>query len=233
MDEFLKQLALSPDTLSAGFTFQEFLLSTALSAVLALLMSVVYRMTHTGISYSRSFVLTMIIMAITVSFIMLIIGSNLARAFSLVGALSIVRFRNAVKDSRDTANIFMVMAMGMACGTKLYAMAIAFTLITSAIMLVLDRMGFGSSNRMARLLQFSFPASSDRKVAEGIEAEMNRLTKGNHVLVSSEIVNNRKLLVFNAELPARKTSDAILNAFRDRFGNVDVKLLTGFERFNI
>jgi len=196
-------------------------------------MSVVYRMTHTGISYSRSFVLTMIIMAITVSFIMLIIGSNLARAFSLVGALSIVRFRNAVKDSRDTANIFMVMAMGMACGTKLYAMAIAFTLITSAIMLVLDRMGFGSSNRMARLLQFSFPASSDRKVAEGIEAEMNRLTKGNHVLVSSEIVNNRKLLVFNAELPARKTSDAILNAFRDRFGNVDVKLLTGFERFNI
>lgn len=233
MDEFLKQLTLSPDLLSAGFTYSEFVLSVVLSTVLALVMGLVYRVTHTGISYSRSFVLSMVIMAITISFIMLIIGSNLARAFSLVGALSIVRYRNALKDSRDTAHIFLVMAIGMACGVKLYLMAISFTVFAGIILIMLDRLGFGSVNRSMRLLQFSFPADSPKNFSSSIEGELQLITNGNYVLLSSELTDGQQLLIFSAELPTRHTTNAVLNKFRDRFSNVNVKMMTGFEKFNI
>ena len=71
-------------------------------------------------------------MGTVVSLIMLIIGSNVARAFALVGALSIIRFRNAMKETRDVGFIFLVMAMGMAVGTRFYLLAIFATAALSA-----------------------------------------------------------------------------------------------------
>jgi hypothetical protein len=65
---------------------------------LSLVLAYVYRQTHRGVSYSASFVHTMVLMAVTIALIMEIIGSNIARAFSLVGALSIIRFRTAIKE---------------------------------------------------------------------------------------------------------------------------------------
>lgn len=233
MDEFLKELAYTPDVLNSGFTYSEFILSIILSTVLALIMGLVYRVTHTGISYSRSFVLSMVIMSITIAFIMLIIGSNLARAFSLVGALSIVRYRNALKDSRDTAHIFLVMAIGMACGVKLYLMAILFTLASGTILITMDRMGFGSVSRNMRLLQFSFPVDSMKNLSNRIENELQNFTKGNYSLLSSEITDGQQILVYTTELSAKQTSDSILNHFRDTSENVTVKMMTGFEKFNI
>ena len=75
-----------------------------MSFALALIVGYTYRITHQGPSYSQTTVHTMVIMAVVVSLIMLIIGTNIARAFTLVGALSIIRFRNAVKESRDRGN---------------------------------------------------------------------------------------------------------------------------------
>lgn len=89
------------------FTAQDVILTVVLSFVLSLMIGYVYRGTHRGASYTQSYVQTMVIMGMVVAIIMLIIGSNIARAFSLVGALSIVRFRNAVKDSRDVGFIFL------------------------------------------------------------------------------------------------------------------------------
>jgi len=76
---------------------------------------------------------------------MLIIGSNIARAFALVGALSIIRFRNPVKDSRDVAFIFMSMAVGMAAGTKFYLFAAIFTLVIAFIATSFHYFRFGEA----------------------------------------------------------------------------------------
>ena len=142
MDDFLKQLDSQEITDFRGFSIEEFIIALVASATLSMVISLVYRQTHTGLSYSRSFVLSIIIMSVTVSFIMLIIGSNLARAFSLVGALSIVRYRNAIKDTQDISYIFLAIAVAMACGTKLYGMALTFTLFTSLLMLLLNKISF-------------------------------------------------------------------------------------------
>jgi hypothetical protein len=171
MDELLKQLQAGQESLAPGFTLAEFLLSMVLATLLSMAISLVYRRTHGGISYSRSFVLTIIIMSVTVSFIMLIIGSNLARAFSLVGALSIVRYRNAVKDSRDISYVFLAMAVGMACGVKLYGMAVIFTVFSCGLLLLLDGISFGAQGRLERLLQFAFAQNEDYGLQRRIAAQ--------------------------------------------------------------
>src|SRR5688572_22162995 len=116
------------------FSVSDVVFSTVLSFLLTLIIAQVYKTTYKGVSYTQSYVHTLIMMSMIVAVIMLVIGSNIARAFSLVGALSIIRFRNAVKDTRDVGYIFFAMAIGMACGTRFYLLAIIATLIISFIL---------------------------------------------------------------------------------------------------
>jgi len=120
---------------------------------LSLLVGYVYKITHAGPSYSQSTVHTMILMAVIVSLMMGIIGTNIARAFSLVGALSIIRFRNAVKESRDVAFYFLTTGIGMACGTGFIAVALIFTLLACAIVYFLVRFHVGARPNAEILLK--------------------------------------------------------------------------------
>lgn len=100
-------------------------------------------------------------MAVVVSLIMLIIGSNIARAFSLVGALSIVRFRQAIKDTRDIAFIFLAMAVGMACGTRFYLLALIATTMILAMIHILFVTNYGSRQVMEKIVRIVVPTSKD------------------------------------------------------------------------
>ena len=136
MDEFLKELERFGDVTGA-FSLLDIGLVLCLSFVLSLVVAAAYRYTHRGVSYSQSFVHTLVIMGTVVSLIMLIIGSNIARAFALVGALSIIRFRSAVKETRVVAFIFLAMAIGMAVGTRFYLLALFAAVVMSAFVVVL------------------------------------------------------------------------------------------------
>ena len=76
--------------------------------------------------------------------VVMVIGNNLARAFALVGAMSIIRFRTVVKDTKDTAFVFFALASGLAAGTSSYLLAAAGTIFISLMALVLHRVNFGS-----------------------------------------------------------------------------------------
>ena len=95
------------------FTIGDIVFTIILSFLLSLVVAWTYKVTYKGVAYTQSFVHTLILMGMVVAIIMLVIGSNIARAFTLVGALSIVRFRNAIKDTRDVGFIFYTMGMGM------------------------------------------------------------------------------------------------------------------------
>ena len=110
----------------------EIILNLILSFFLGLLISFVYKSTHKGMSYSQSFMITNIFICLIVCMVIMIIGNNLARAFALVGALSIIRFRTVIKDTKDTAYIFWSLAGGMACGTGSYFIAIIGSIIPGA-----------------------------------------------------------------------------------------------------
>ena len=145
MNELFRQFAAGGDT----FGFWELLVTLVLSFGLLMVLVYFYRQSHRGLSYSVTFVHAMVLLGVTVSVIMLIIGSNIARAFTLVGALSIIRFRNPIKDSRDVAFLFVAMGIGMAVGTGFYLTAVMFTLFICFIAYALRRFELPISKRVS------------------------------------------------------------------------------------
>jgi hypothetical protein len=134
----------------------EILVNMVLALALGLLVATVYRATHKGLSYSQSFTLTIVFVSLVVAVVMMVIGSSLARAFALVGALSIIRFRTVVKDTKDTAYVFFGLALGMAAGTSNYFLAIAGGLFITAVALVLHKLNYGALYKSEFIVRFSF-----------------------------------------------------------------------------
>lgn len=132
-----------------------------LSAVLCFIAALTYKYTHDGISYSPSFVQTTVMFGVLVSTIMLIIGSNIARAFTLVGALSIIRFRNAIKSTRDVGFIFFMMTIGMAVGTRFYGLAVILTIFICLLVIGMVWFDFGSKKDHDEVLKIIAPSSVD------------------------------------------------------------------------
>lgn len=152
---------------SYAFTVTDVLIVLSLSFVLSLIIAKVYALTHRGVSYSNSFVHTLVILTILVSCVMLIVGSNIARAFTLLGALSIVRFRTAMKEPRDLGYVFWAMTVGMAVGTRFYPVAIIMCIFISLVEFFLTWSQFGSRNKKQSLLRLVLPADLDFGEAVG------------------------------------------------------------------
>jgi len=144
--------------LSGGiFTPENVLLSLLLAFVLGQVMAWVYYFTHSGLSYSRTYVQSLVLVTIVVAMVMAVIGDNIIRAFGLMGALAIFRFRNLVKDTRDIVFIICALVVGMAAGSQRYAIAVMGTIILSLIALYLYLTGFGTHHPHNGFLRFSLP----------------------------------------------------------------------------
>jgi uncharacterized membrane protein YhiD involved in acid resistance len=139
----------------------DIVLSTTMAFFLGLLISWVYIATHRGVSYSPSLVLSMIILPMVTGLVMMVIGNNLARAFGLVGAMSIIRFRTAVKDVRDTAFVFFSLAAGMATGTGNHLVGIGGTLIVVLLIGILHVARHTIPGRPEYMLQFNILAGEE------------------------------------------------------------------------
>ncbi|AST93487.1 DUF4956 domain-containing protein [Sutcliffiella cohnii] len=132
-------------------------LAVFLSFILALIITKVYKLTYKGPRYSQSFVHTVIIMGVVVSLIMIVIGNNVAVAFGLVGAFSIIRFRSAMSDPKDIAFIFFAMAAGIACGLGFYLLAIIFTITLSLLIYALYIFNYGNREGAPRTMKITVP----------------------------------------------------------------------------
>lgn len=228
MSELVRQMTAGGDT----FGFWQVLVSLVLSFVLCLVLAYFYRQSHRGLSYSVSFVHAMILLGVTVSVIMLIIGSNIARAFTLVGALSIIRFRNPIKDSRDVAFLFIAMAIGMAVGTGFYLTAVAFTLLISFMAYALTRFEIGTTQRREVLLKLHVPVSFDYHTA--LRDVFYRSLR-EHALLSVESIQGgaQNELVYSVELKAGADEGTFLNELRGLAQGGRVTLLTGQENIDV
>ncbi|MCI0746563.1 MAG: DUF4956 domain-containing protein [Verrucomicrobia subdivision 3 bacterium] len=107
----------------------------------------VYMLTHSGLSYSRSFVNSLIIMPTIVSLVMMVLSNNLITAFGMMAVFAIVRFRNILRDTLDTTYVLTTIVIGMATGTQKYASAIIGCALVALAMLYLWYTSFGSRHR--------------------------------------------------------------------------------------
>jgi len=125
-----------------------------LAFLLSVLVAIVYRRTHTGLSYSQSFTMTIVFISVIISIVMMVIGASIVRAFALLGALSMIRFRTVVKDTKDTAFIFGALAIGMACGTGAHIIAIFGSAAIMIVAYILHRSNFGLAiNSLSKVIR--------------------------------------------------------------------------------
>ena len=214
------------------FSVEDIVLVTILSFVLSLAIGWVYKVTYKGVSYTQSYVHTLTMMSMVVAIIMLIIGSNIARAFTLVGALSIVRFRNAIKDTRDVGFIFFTMAIGMACGTRFYLLAIFATIIICLLWLALSALNLFTKDVKEQILKVRLPA--DMRYDSLFESTFSKYL-ARFSLIAVETVQAGMLteLVYGIELKRQADGQAFLNELRELNDNNKVALITGFHEVDI
>jgi uncharacterized membrane protein YhiD involved in acid resistance len=114
-----------------------------------------YAWTNRRLGYTGAFAHALVTLAMITAVVIMVIGNNLARAFGLVGAMSIIRFRTAVKDIQDIVFIFFSLAVGMAAGAGLATIALVGTLTVGAVTLALAQARVLTGKTREYLLQFS------------------------------------------------------------------------------
>lgn len=124
---------------------------------LGLIVSLVYILTHRREGYTQSFVISILILAPIVSIVILLIGNNVARAFSLAGAFALIRFRSAPGDPKDITYVFFSVVTGLACGMGYIAYAAIFTVVISLVMIILHYTRYGERKCEAYELKITIP----------------------------------------------------------------------------
>jgi uncharacterized membrane protein YhiD involved in acid resistance len=135
------------------FLLADILMNMAMAFVLGVAIALVYRRTHRALNYSVSFVNTLVFLPMVTAVVIMVIGNNLARAFGMVGAMSIIRFRTVVKDTRDTAFVFLALAAGMAAGTGYHLIALVGIGFVIVLAIALYLGNFGSIRSQDLLLR--------------------------------------------------------------------------------
>lgn len=120
-------------------SMEQIVLQIVASAIISIAIYVSYWYTHVGTAYSRKFNTSLVTLTVLTATVMTVIGNNIALSLGMVGALSIVRFRTAIKDSRDTTYIFWAIVIGICCGVGDYAVAGVGSAVVFIILLLLGR----------------------------------------------------------------------------------------------
>ena len=124
---------------NTNISVAEVAIGLIMSVLLAFFIYFVYKKTFTGVMYSKNFNVTLLLITVITTMVMMIIGSNLALSLGMVGALSIIRFRTAVKDTKDSAYIFWAIAVGISCGSGIYSIAILGSIVIAIILFFISK----------------------------------------------------------------------------------------------
>ena len=135
----MKQLLLELFEESGSLDPQAILLRLAMAVVIGAFIFLSYRLSHEGSIYSRKFNVSLVAMTVITTTVMVVIGNNIALSLGMVGALSIVRFRTAIKDSRDTIYIFWTIVVGICCGAGDFWVAGVGSAFTFLVLLIFGR----------------------------------------------------------------------------------------------
>ena len=121
----------------SDMTPQQILMNIIVAALLGFFIFISYAISHRGTIYSKKFNASLVILTVLTGTVMTVIGNNIALSLGMVGALSIVRFRTAIKDSRDTVYIFWAIIIGICCGVGDYLVAAIGSTVVFVVILIL------------------------------------------------------------------------------------------------
>ena len=204
---------------------------TPLSAVIAMALSLLlggiiaftYRKTQDEAVYQRSLAITLVMLPIILSVIILFIGSNIARAFSLAGTLSIIRFRSTPGDAKDIGFIFFDIAAGLACGVGMYAYGVLFVVILCLALIILEKANMFQVRTLQKTLKITIPENLNYSGA--FEDILDTYTKS-YTLTKIKTTDLGSLfeLVYRVSMADGIDEQQFLNELRTRNGNLTIML---------
>lgn len=202
LDNLLIEVDYSPTQIVLGL-----LIAFALGYIWA----TVYRKTHTGIAYTRAFFMSLILIPPIIAMIMMAIGSNVALSLGLVGSLSVIRFRTAIKDTKDMTFLFMAVAIGLTAGAFVWLVGIVGTVVVVLITLIMSRAGHDRAGSSDYILIFR----SDKKDPwSELPAEAQSLVAWKQLRGATEIDHGRDVeYTYNVRLASKASPERIVSEF--------------------
>ena len=196
---------------------------TMLAAVLlGVIIAVTYMKTQED-EYQSSFAVTLVMLPIILSVIIVFIGSNIARAFSLAGTLSIIRFRSAPGDPKDIGFIFFDIAAGLACGVGMYGYGLLFTVVLCIILIVIHKFNLFEKKTSCKHLKITIP--EDLNYDGAFDEILQKYTKS-YSLEKMRTTDLGSLfeICYNITMNKDVNDQEFINELRCRNGNLSIIL---------
>jgi len=159
LDEMLSDF-LNPTSAYLSLTIDRVLLSLIISFIVALFIFFMYRKCFSGVIYTRHFNISLVLVSLVVTLVILPISSSLALSLGMVGALSIVRFRTAIKDPIDVVFMFWAIAVGIISGAGLYMVALVGSPIIGLFLFVLSRANLRTNDPYLLVIHYTTDAEA-------------------------------------------------------------------------
>jgi uncharacterized membrane protein YhiD involved in acid resistance len=202
LDELLFKVDTSP---------VQILLVFLLAFALAFLWATVYRKTHSGIAYTRSFYFSLILISPIVAMIMMSIGSNVALSLGLVGSLSVIRFRTVIKDTRDMTFLFMAIAIGLAVGAHVWMIGIIGAAVIALIAIVMSKIGRDRVGSADYILIFR---SDQKDPWQALPPEARELISWKQLRGATDIDHGQEFeYTYNVRLARKASAERIVGEF--------------------
>lgn len=181
---------------------QTVLLVLLVAFLVSLIIYLTYKNTYTGVLYNPRFNVSLIMITMVTTMVMVVIGSNISVSLGMVGALSIIRFRTAVKDPRDTAFIFWCVVSGLACGTQNYTIVIVGSVFICLILFLFKKFTTKNNKSVLIIKGKSFDLKEVEKTLD--KKLKDYICKGKYISV------NGMEIIYDVKIKDSKISDDII-----------------------
>lgn len=201
------------DNFTGSISSMDIILSLVVAFLIGMFIIYVYRKTYTGVVYSKAFSLCILMLSMVTAMIIRTISSNISLSLGMVGALSIVRFRTAVKEPVDTGFMFWGISAGIMAGAGLYVPALIASLLIGILYFVSYLMGFRVSNRYLLVIKYE---------AEAHEEVLRRIrTLKKFKIRSKSIFGTKVELSLELDLKEKNKNGGVDTSIVDSFQNID------------
>ena len=207
----MKKVLEALNEMQAKMPIETVFLILVIAFIVAMIIYLTYKNTYTGVMYNPRFNVSLIMITMVTTIVMVVIGSNISVSLGMVGALSIIRFRTAVKDPRDTAFIFWGVVSGLACGTQNYTIVLAGSVVICLVLFIFKKV-VASDDKYLLIVKGS------KLDINNIESIIEKSVK--HYNAKGKYIKNDDVeLIYDVKLKKKK-DDRVINLLNE-IRNVD------------
>lgn len=203
--------------------FEQAALCIGASLLMGLIISLIYLFVARKQNGSRNFAISMVILPLIISIVILLVGSNVARAFSLAGVFSLIRFRSAPGDAKDITIIFLAMVAGLASGMGFIALGFLLVFLGGGILILLYQLGYGQERGSLKELRITVP--EDLNYQDAFTEVLGEYAE-KYALQKVKTTNLGSYFELTYQIQVKKEADekAFIDALRCRNGNLKIAL---------